>query len=209
MEVTMSVKIDPKRERHQLFSAHQRPELIVVPELTYLMIDGHGDPNVAAEYRAAIEALYGLSFALKFAIKRTGGPDYTVAPLEGLWWADDLADFSLGNKSHWDWTMMIMQPGEVTHELYERTAAEVAAKKGSAANQVRLEHFEEGQAAQILYIGPYSDEGPSIRRLHAFIDEHGYQKRGKHHEIYLGDPRRTKPERLKTIIRQPVGARLP
>jgi hypothetical protein len=201
----MTAKIDPKRQLEQLYSARQVPEFVDVPELSFLMIDGHGDPNRSPRYQAAVEALYAVSYTLKFAIKRGGGPDYTVAPLEGLWWTEDMANFSVEAKSDWDWTMMIMQPAEVTPELIEKTTRGVAQKKQlPAAAELRLERYAEGASAQILHLGPYADEGPTIARLHAFIQEHGCEKRGKHHEIYLGDSRRTAPERLKTIIRQPV-----
>jgi hypothetical protein len=201
----MTARIDPKRELKQLYSAGQAPEFVDVPELSFLMIDGHGDPNRSLRYQAAVEALYAVSYTLKFAIKRAGGPDYTVAPLEGLWWAEDMASFSVEDKSDWDWTMMIMQPAEATPELIEKTTHEVAQKKQlPAAAELRLRRYAEGASAQILHLGAYADEGPTIARLHAFIQEHGREKRGKHHEIYLGDPRRTAPERLKTIIRQPV-----
>jgi hypothetical protein len=200
----MTVKIDPKRELKHLYGARQTPELVDVPELSFLVIDGHGDPNRSPRYQAAVEALYALSYALKFAIKRAGGPDYTVAPLEGLWWTEDMASFSVEAKSDWDWTMMILQPAEATPELVEQTIGEVARSKLPAAAEVRLQRIVEGTSAQLLHLGPYAEEGPTIARLHAFIHEQGYQKRGKHHEIYLGDPRRTAPQRLKTIIRQPV-----
>jgi hypothetical protein len=201
----MTAKTDPKRELRQFYSARQTPEVVDVPELSFLMIDGHGDPNRSPRYQAAVQALYAVSYALKFAIKRAGGPDYTVAPLEGLWWAEDMASFIVENKSVWDWTMMIMQPAEATPELVEQTGRDVAQKKQlPAAAELRLQRYAEGASAQLLHLGPYAAEGPTIARLHAFIHEHGYQKRGKHHEIYLGDPRRTAPERLKTIIRQPV-----
>jgi hypothetical protein len=200
----MAAKIDPKRELKQLYSARQTPELVDVPALGFLMIDGHGDPNRSPRYQAAVEALYAVSYALKFAIKRAGGPDYSVAPLEGLWWTEDMASFSVEDKSDWDWTMMIMQPAEATPELVEQTVREVAQKKQPTAAELRLQRYAEGASAQVLHLGPYAEEGPTIARLHAFIQERGYEKRGKHHEIYLGDPRRTAPERRKTIIRQPV-----
>jgi hypothetical protein len=201
----MTAKIDPKRELKQLYSAGQAPKFVDVPELSFLMIDGHGDPNRSPRYQTAIEALYAVSYTLKFSIKRAGRPDYTVAPLEGLWWAEDMASFTVEAKSDWDWTMMIMQPAEATPELIEKTTHEVAQKRQlPTAAELRLQRYAEGASAQILHLGAYADEGPTIARLHAFIQEHGREKRGKHHEIYLGDPRRTAPERLKTIIRQPV-----
>jgi hypothetical protein len=188
--------------------ASRSPELVQVPELAFLMIDGHGDPNTSTEYREAIQALYALSYTLKFSLKKELGLAYRVGPLEGLWWADDMTLFEIGRKADWRWTAMIAQPGAVTHEWFELTRDEVQHKKPlRGLERVRLERFEEGLAAQVLYLGPYSDEGPTIERLHRFIHELGYRFDGrhqKHHEIYLGDPRRSAPEKLRTIIRQPV-----
>lgn len=191
-----------------LYRVGPSPELVDVPEMNFLMIDGHGDPNDSPQYAAAIQALYGVSYTLKFASKRAGGSDYRVAPLEGLWWAEDITAFTQGDKTAWLWTAMIRQPLEVTAAKVEQAAAEVAAKKHlPAARALRLERFAEGPCAQVLHVGPYAAEGPTIQRLHAFIHEQGYILRGKHHEIYLGDPRRAAPDRLKTIIRQPVEPR--
>jgi hypothetical protein len=192
----------------RLYEASRSPELVRVPELTFLMVDGHGDPNTSADYQEAIQALYGLSYTLKFGIKKEVGLNYRVGPLEGLWWADDMADFSSGRKANFHWTAMIAQPDVVTPDRLERARDEVRRKKGLAAlEHTRLERFEEGLAAQVLYVGPYSDEGPTIERLHGYIHELGYAFDGwreKHHELYLGDPRRSAPARLRTIIRQPV-----
>lgn len=195
-------------EREHLYRASPRePEIIRVPEIGFVMIDGHGDPNTSAEYADAIQALYSLSYTLKFAPQE--GPRAAVSrrPLEGLWWADNIAEFSQERKGDWSWTMMIAQPEDVTPERFEGAREDVGRKKDlPALPKTRLERFEEGPAAQILYIGPYSDEGPTIARLHAFIREHAYSFEGsrqKHHEIYLSDPRRSAPERWRTIIRQP------
>ncbi|MGZ8770413.1 MAG: GyrI-like domain-containing protein, partial [Aeromicrobium sp.] len=142
-------------------------------------------------------------------IKRAeGGIDYGVMPLEGLWWVPDMSTFTTADKSAWDWTMMIMQPDQVTPDLLEQARVKAAAKNPlEAISRVRLERFGEGTAAQVMHTGPYATEGPTIQRLHAFIDEQGYERTGKHHEIYLSDPRRAAPEKLKTIVRQPVTAR--
>ena len=189
-------------------AARRAPDLVDVPEFSFLMIDGHGDPNVSAQYVQAIEALYSVAYTLKFALKR--GPlqlDYRVMPLEGLWWVPDMRQFSTERKSDWDWTMMIRQPDEVDEDLLEEAVRKASAKKDlPAVPLLRLERFVEGVAAQVMHVGPYAAEGPTIQRLHAFIAERGYARAGKHHEIYLGDPRRSAPERLKTIIRQPVAA---
>jgi hypothetical protein len=205
----MTTMTGTEQRFERLYRARRVPELVEVPPASFLMIDGHGDPNVSEPYRAAVQALYAVSYAVKFTLQRAGGPRYRVAPLEGLWWAADMADFGK-DKSAWDWTMMIRQPGAVTPELAETVAREVAEKKPiPVARDLRLEPFAEGLAAQVLHLGPYRDEGPTIQQLHAFIEARGHTKRGKHHEIYLGDPRRAAPERLRTIIRQPVSTTRP
>jgi hypothetical protein len=201
-----ATKVDFKRELGFLYRPGRDPAIVEVPELSFLMIDGHGDPNVSAEYREAIEALYSVSYTLKFAIKQApGGIDYAVMPLEGLWWSDDAADFLAGNKADWLWTAMILQADEVSAGMVADAIDGARAKRVlPAADKVRLVRFEEGTSAQLLHIGPYSEEAPNIERLHAFIAAEGYVLRGKHHEIYLGDPRRSAPEKLRTVIRHPV-----
>lgn len=182
------------------------PEVVDVPPMRFLMVDGRGDPNTSLEYRQAIEALYGAAYGLKFLLKKKGH-DFKVAPLEGLWWAPDMKSFEVARKADWHWTAMIMQPDEVTAEDFAGVRDNLASKKPSpAVAKLRLAGFDEGPAAQIMHIGPYSAEGPTIARLHTFIRERGCTFDGtkqKHHEIYLGDPRRAAPDKLKTIIRQP------
>jgi hypothetical protein len=209
MATTQTTKIDLKRDRKNLYAPPKAPVLVEVPPLTFLMVDGQGDPNVSVAYREAIEALYAVSYTLKFALKRgPGGLDYVVMPLEGLWWADDKTEFSGDRKADWRWTAMIAQPDAVTPELAAQAVAECARKQDlPALARLRLETLAEGLSAQVLYVGPYQDEGPAIAHLHAFIRERGYSfdgRRQKHHEIYLSDPRRTAPPKLKTVIRQPV-----
>lgn len=174
--------------------------------MNFLMIDGEGDPNTAKSYGEAIEALYPISYALKFMAKKGDlGIDYGVMPLEGLWWADDMSAFSVGNKDAWKWTMMIMQPEFITPGMVEAAMQEVKRKKNPVALPlVRLEAFKEGKAVQILHIGPFSAEGPTIEMVHAFIENNGSTRTGKHHEIYLSDIRRAAPEKWRTIIRQPM-----
>lgn len=200
-------KLDLKKELKDLYSASRKELAIIdVPPMNFLMIDGAGSPETSPQFQAAVQALYGVSYTLKFMIKKTKGADYVVMPLEGLWWAEDMEHFSLGNKDQWQWTLMIMQPEYVTEDLVAEAVEQVREKKDSAAvGELRFEGFHEGLSAQIMYVGPYSDEGPTIARVHRFIEENGYSLRGKHHEIYLGDPRRTAPEKLKTILRQPIG----
>lgn len=204
--LTPATKIDLTRKFKDLYTARGEPAVVDVPELSFLMVDGHGDPNVVPDYAEAVEALYSVSYTLKFALKR--GPqalDYRVMPLEGLWWTSDMANFTTDDKSAWDWTMMIMQPDEVDRALFDRARTRAMAKKDlPAAPRLRLERCREGPAAQVLHLGPYTTEGPTIARLHEFITATGYVLAGKHHEIYLSDPRRAAPEKLKTIIRQPI-----
>jgi hypothetical protein len=199
-------KIDFKKELKHLYNPSKTAFSVVdVPAMHFLMIDGHGDPNTAPAYAEALEALYAVAYGLKFMVKRQEGLDYVVPPLEGLWWMEDMAEFSLETKQEWDWTMMVMQPEWVTGTLVEEACTEVARKKSPVALPgLRFEPYHEGLAVQILYIGPYDEEAPTIARMHAFAEAEGYALRGKHHEIYLSDPRRTAPEKLKTVIRQPV-----
>ncbi|MBT9130486.1 MAG: hypothetical protein DDT42_00545 [candidate division WS2 bacterium] len=201
------VKVDFKKELKYLYSPTKKEiEIVDVPEMNYLMIDGVGDPNISQDYRDAIEVLYSVSYTLKFMVKKgEAAIDYAVMPLEGLWWADDMSYFSQGNKEMWKWTAMIMQPPFITKELFEEALKQVIKKKNlKALEKVRFEQYSEGRAAQVIYIGPYSEEGPTIEKLHNFIKEKGYELCGLHHEIYLSDPRRTIPEKLVTIIRQPI-----
>jgi hypothetical protein len=199
--------LDVKKDLKQLFNpSAKEPSIVEVPPMNFLMVDGEGNPNTSIQYSETVQALYTLSYTLKFALKK--GPeqfDYSVAPLEGLWWMDDMTRFSTETKDEWKWTMMIMQPLQVTPELLEKARAEALKKKKlDIINRVRLETFDEGLSAQIMHIGPYATEAPTIQKLHTFIHNSGYELRDKHHEIYLNDPNRTAPEKLKTIIRQPV-----
>jgi hypothetical protein len=149
--------------------------------------------------------LYGVSYPLKFGLKKAGILDYTVMPLEGLWWVEGSEEFDPDKKGNWQWTSMIMQPEQVTPDLVANTLEDVREKKDfTSISKIRLGSYDEGVSVQIMHIGPWSEEAPTIQRLHDFAKEQGYRLRGKHHEIYLGDPRRTAPEKLKTVIRQPV-----
>jgi hypothetical protein len=203
-------KIDLKKELKQLYNSPATKFSVVdVPTMNFIMIDGAGDPNTSQEYQDALEALYSISYTIKFMIKKEKSIDYTVMPLEGLWWTDDMSCFSIDHKDNWKWTSMIMQPEYVTEELYKR-ALEQAAKKKSLPSlaRTRFQNFHEGLSVQIRYTGPFANEGPTIEKMHKYILENGYIFEGttrKHHEIYLSDFRKTAPEKLKTIIRQPVG----
>ncbi|PKQ19831.1 MAG: hypothetical protein CVT66_08205 [Actinobacteria bacterium HGW-Actinobacteria-6] len=200
-------KLDLKKELAELYRPPSRQVVDVdVPSMNFLMIDGQGDPGTSQAYSDAIEALYAMSYTLKFAVKK--GPDaidYGVMPLEGLWWADDMRSFVDGDRDAWQWTAMIMQPSFVTPEMVEAATLEVARKKNPAALPLmRFEAFEEGLSAQIMHVGPFSAEGPNIERVHAHIEESGRARFGKHHEIYLSDTRRADPAKWKTVIRQPM-----
>jgi len=199
-------KIDFKKELKHLYRPSAKKfEVVDVPPMNFLMIDGHGDPNTAQEYQDAVEALYAVAYKLKFTSKKELGKDYVVPPLEGLWWAEDMETFTTArDKSAWDWTMMIMQPEWITQEMVEEAVKQVEKKGLPALSKLYLETYHEGLTMQILHIGSYDDEGPTIARMHAFIGENGYELAGKHHEIYLSDPRKVAPERLKTVLRQPV-----
>lgn len=180
----------------------KEPSIIDVPEMKFLMVDGTGDPNQPGAFQEAIQALYGLSFGAKFTLKKVG-IDFRVSPLEGLWGSP--GGFFPNKKASWHWTAMIMQPDSVTPRVLEKVKAEAMRRKPlPALSRVRLESFREGLSAQIMHIGPYAAEGPTIARLHEFIRKQGYRLTGRHHEIYLGDPRRSAPERLRTVVRQPI-----
>jgi hypothetical protein len=199
-------KIDLKKELKHLYLASAKQVVQVeVPAFRYLMIDGVGNPNTSAEYAQAVEALFSVAYTAKFMVKKNIQEiDYAVMPLEGLWWADDMSAFASNDKANWKWTMMIMQPDFVADEIIMAAISEVRIKKKlPAIDKLRLEKFSEGLCAQILHIGPFTEEGPTIARLHEFIDEN-FELRGKHHEIYLSDIRRAAPSKWKTIIRQPL-----
>lgn len=204
-------KVDFKKALQHLYNpSSQDFSVVEVPEMQFLMVDGHGDPNTEPAYQEAMEALYGVAYKLKFMSKQQLEKDYTVPPLEGLWWAADMETFTIRrDKSTWDWTMMIMQPEWITPEMFAQAVAEVQKSKAlPALSKMRLERYAEGLSLQIMHIGPYDDEAPTLERLHReFIPQNGYVEAGKHHEIYLGDPRKTAPEKLKTVLRQPVARR--
>ena len=198
---------DVKRARRELYAP--RPgavQLVDVPEMRFLVVDGRGDPNTAPAYREAVEALFTASYAVRAAAKGALGRVYTVAPLEGLWSAEDLAAFRTRDKGAWQWSMMIVQPDWIPAELVDDALASARrTKRRPALDLVRFEPYAEGRSAQFLHVGPYDDEGPALRRLHEeFLPAHGLAPGGRHHEVYLSDPRRTEPAKLRTILRQPV-----
>lgn len=201
------VKADLKREITTYAAPRGRFEIVTVAPAQFLMIDGHGDPNTAPEYADALATLYPVAYGLKFLSKNDIGRDYTVMPLEALWWADDLETFTSGrDKSQWNWTVMNLIPDWLTAAHLDVVRDRVA-RKGSAPvlDRLRLEPFAEGLCVQTLHLGPYDAEGPVLERLHHdVVPDNGLRLRGKHHEIYLSDARRNAPEKLRTILRQPV-----
>jgi len=199
-------KLDLKK-KEKLFYYPSTSEVSVVdmPEMKFLMIDGQGDPNNSQEYQHAMETLFPVSYKTKFTSKKEKSQDYVVMPLEGLWWVDNMEEFSIADKSSWKWTVMIRQPDFINETLINKVIEELEKKKDlPSLSKLRFETFKEGKTVQIMHIGPYGEaEAPAVNKLHEYIESEGYQLRGKHHEIYISDMRRTKPEKLRTVIRQP------
>ncbi|KQU45791.1 hypothetical protein ASG84_10800 [Rhodococcus sp. Leaf278] len=201
------MKIDFKKTLDSYSAQRNVFRTLAVPPLQYLMIDGRGDPNTAPEYADALAALYPVAYALKFASKKDLDRDYVVPPLEALWWADDMASFTTArNKAEWNWTVMIMVPDWIDSTMFEAAMASAGAKRRSeASTKVRLETLSEGLCVQTLHIGSYDDETPVLAELHdRCIPDSGLTMTGRHHEIYLSDPRRVEPAKLRTVLRQPV-----
>ncbi len=200
-------KLDFKKTLKELYNPTAKSvSEVVVPPMNFIMLDGNGDPNDEAEFRPRVEVLYALSYTLKFASKQQLGVDYGVMPLEGLWWVDGNlpVDPTTSDRRTWKWTLMIMQPDHITRALYDAAVEKVRTKNNSALlPNCRFEHYDEGRSAQIMHIGPYSAEMPNIQRIHAYIAGKGAYPTAKHHEIYLGDPRKAAPDKLKTVLRQP------
>ena len=203
-------KIDLKKTLGAYWKAPAGKFVVIeVPRLNFLMVDGQGNPNTSPDYEAAVGALYATSYTLKFASKAKGR-DYVVPPLQGLWWAEDMSDFVAGRKDRWRWTMMLMLPDWIDAPAVAAAVDAVRAKNGPVPTTLRFEPFDEGRSVQTLHVGPYDEEAPTIYRMHAeFLPEQGLTENGKHHEIYLSDPRRAAPGKLKTILRQPVRTRKP
>ena len=201
-------KLDLKRAHKALFTApRDRFKLVDVPRAQYLMVDGHGDPNSAPSYKQAVESLFGTAYTIKFHCKALGH-DFVVAPLEGLWSAPDPTSFMERRKDEWDWTMMIMVPDYVDDQMFRAAQAKAREKRGALSDSLRLETLDEGLCLQALHIGSYDDEAPLLAMLHnEIMPSGGYDFAGRHHEIYLSDPRKTAPGKLKTLLRQPVRRR--
>lgn len=198
-------KMDLKKLEHDLYSAPKAHAIVVdVPEEGFLMVDGKGSPNEGTAFQEAIGALYSVAYSLKFATKKADrSRDFTIMPVEALWWWDGDKPFKDAPEKEWRWTLMIRQPDFVTQKDVQAAVGDAKLVRPQAAG-VRFGRFREGKCMQILHVGPYKDEWPTIQRLHDAIKDNGFEMSGKHHEIYLGDPRRAKPENLRTIVRQPV-----
>ncbi len=200
----MSKKIDLRKQLKHLYSSSKKPSIINVTPAKFLAITGRGEPGGEA-YQAALNALYSVAYSVKFKAKAAGN-DFVVMTLEGLWWLDDpKASFERVPREKWNWKSMIRQPDFITLKMVQEAKAETKKKKGlKEIDRVILEEFHEGLSVQVMHVGPFSEEGETIAKLHKFIHENGYKMRGYHHEIYMSDVRRTAPERWKTIIRQPI-----
>ncbi len=201
----MTAVNDLRRQHPALYRAPDSPARLKVPPLGYVAVDGIGDPNDSPAYADAVATLYAVSYGTWALVKEAGGEVWTVMPLEGLWWADDLTAFVGGRRQEWRWRMMIAQPAVVTAETVAEALARATRKQRAPAGELlRFEVLEEGDAVQVMHHGPYAEEAPTIAGLHAAIAELGLERRGAHHEVYLSDPRRSAPERMRTILRQPV-----
>lgn len=209
------VKVDYKKIYKNLYLPKKQPAVIEVPEMTFIMVKGKGDPNTSDSYKEAMEILYGLSFTIKMSKMSGKEPegyfDYVVPPLEGLWWTEEevFNGYNVGDKDKFCWISMIRQPEFVTEDVF-LWAKEILHRKKPELNftSTRLQSYKEGLCCQVLHMGPYDDEPGTIEKMQLFIEEAGYNEdldSGRHHhEIYLGDPRRTKPENLRTVIRHPI-----
>jgi hypothetical protein len=203
--------LDLRKEWKHLYQPPAKEVVVVdVPEFPFLMLDGQieagAEPGTSPGFQAAFQALYGVSFTLKFASKRRAEDpiDYKVMAMEGLWWTES-GEFDIERQDDWQYTLLMLQPDHITPDMVADAIDQVRQKHDNPAlDMLRFEPFHEGLAMQIMHIGAYADEPRTVAKMKAFARENGYRLRGKHHEIYLGDPRRAKPERLKTVLRQPI-----
>jgi len=199
-------KIDYKKEYKELYNPSAKEVSFVdVPKFNYLMVDGKGDPKTSKEFKEAIETLYPVAYSIKFDIKKNESKDFGVMPLEGLWWAENVRDFDpeSGNRNNWQWTLMIMQPELVSEKHFQRALEAVEKKNLPAITKIRFESLDEGTSTQIMHIGPFSEEGDNIKKIHQAIWDKKGSENGEHHEIYLSDMRKVAPSKMKTVLRQP------
>lgn len=206
-----NTKKDYKKLNPELYNPpRQRPTILMVPKMKFFMIDGKGNPNTSHIYKDSVELLYNVSYSLKMKVvkKQNLGNDYVVPPLEGLWYMDDMTKWAMDNKEEWNWTMMIRIPDFVSEEQIKKAIEIIRENKNPPLlPKVRVDEYNEGLCVQIMHMGPYEEEPLTIQKMHTFAEKKGFIKVGKHHEIYLSDPRRTQPERLKTVLRQPLAER--
>ncbi len=208
--IDLGEKVDFKKIMKEFYQpSPKKVSLVEIPDMQFILINGKGSPGDSQQYQDAISSLYSIAYKLKFLSKKELEKDYVVSPLEGLWWADNMDDFLESNRDEWKWTMMIMTPDWITKKIFQAAVKDALKKKpelSKTIEKVRFESYIEGISAQIMHIGPYSEEHTTIVKIHNFIEEIGGKFEGhknKHHEIYLSDPRKVKPENMKTIIRQP------
>jgi hypothetical protein len=200
-------KLDLKKEFRECYTAPaDRFQIVCVPRMQFLMVDGCGDPNKAPRFEQCVQSLYSVAYCVKLALRKAGGhEDYVVGPLEGLWWTDDPVAFTLDKRDTWKWTLMLAQPQFITETMVWQAVADASAGDDAPLSAaVRLESLEEGLCCQILHVGPNEDEAATIARMHAFIHAKGHHLRGRHHEIYMNDPRRNAPQKRRTILRQAI-----
>ncbi len=201
------MNLDLKKVLKDLYDTKKtEPYFVTAPKLKIISCCGYGNPNNSVLFQKTMSALYSITYTIKFMLKQTDNPLYTVMPLEGLWWTDEMSTFSLEKKEEWKWKVFIVQPDFITREIFDCGIKELLKKKKEDVDTSLLsfDSFEEGLCAQILHIGPYAQEEPTVKKLHEFINHEGYKMTGLHHEVYMGDPRKAAPEKLKTLIRQPV-----
>ena len=198
-------KVDHKKVFKPFYNPPKKPVIVDIPIMNYLKINGQGNPNDSEEFAEKTQLLYALSYAIRFAVKKSMNIAYTVMPLEGLWWSQDMDTFVTRDKDSWEWTLMILQPEFVTAEMVEAGKAEVIRKKKlDQVSQVRFEPYDPGTVVTMMHIGSYDDEAPNIQWMHNFAHEQGFKLDGLHQEIYLSDPRKVAPEKMKTVLRQPI-----
>ncbi|HSP38885.1 MAG TPA: GyrI-like domain-containing protein [Frankiaceae bacterium] len=200
----MTAQVAFRQTHEELYGTRRSPEIVEVPPATFLMANGQGEPETSAAFAQGIQALYSVVYPLTFTLKKAGATNLHVPPLEGLWDAGSQQLLEVP-KDEWNWTLMLRLPEMATVALVQESIAAAARKKPELpVRELRAMELVEGTAAQVLHVGPYDAEGPTIERLHAFIADEGYRPHGRHHEIYLGDPRRAAPAKLRTLLRQPV-----
>ncbi len=204
-------KVDLRKKYREFYNPPTgRVTVVTIPNFHFVMIDGRiepgASPGTSTAFQQAMEALYGIAYSLKFMSKlRNENPvDYTVMGLEALWWIED-GDFDITKPDNWCWTAMIMQPEHITESMFREAQEQLKKKKmNPGIDKLRFENFIEGLCVQIMHIGPYSTEQTSVKKMQEYATQNGYEMQHKHHEIYIGNPLRSDPARLKTVLRHPI-----